>query len=45
MLTSKGLKGPKRADKAPVRRRADKRSPKGVACLECVPDRISECST
>jgi hypothetical protein len=29
MLTSEGLKGPKRADKPPAGRRADKRSQKG----------------
>jgi hypothetical protein len=29
MLTSEGLIGPKRAEKAPAGRRADKRSPKG----------------
>jgi hypothetical protein len=32
MLRSDGLKGPKRAEEAPERRRADKRSPKGAAC-------------
>ena len=33
MLTSEGLQGPKRADKAPARRRADKRSPQGLSVL------------